>query len=380
MLGVGPWRRPQMVQRSMPGFSVARSLRLLPVRRVSSSRDSGRVLESMTKQPLSDPFGTPFGVRSRALLPLRVVENRHVKRALPLLGNAAYLALASGFVMTDILALRALLVGGYAALTCFHLLHPKPLRIPLRWSALFVVVNAAMATRIALERYPSNLSDADEVVRAAFFERLTPAQFVSLLELGERRRVPKGTALTLQREPCDHLYFVVRGVANLYVHDEWVAQLGRGGFLNDVAFHQGGGAGAYGTIVAHEEMEVIAWNQVRDARTLAHTRARSRTIAIAHDRARSRTLMLAHALPHRYRARAPLPRSRTACLAHECVTHARASLVPVRSPSRTRPRALALATLALATLALARSPPRRRRSFARHSLQTPRSRARWRTS
>ena len=45
------------------------------------------------------------------------------------------------------LALRVLLIGGYAGLVSFHSLHPKPLRIPLRWSAFFVLVNLVAACR-----------------------------------------------------------------------------------------------------------------------------------------------------------------------------------------------------------------------------------------
>ena len=56
-----------------------------------------------------------------------VSRSYRVHPALNALGNASYLALASGFLMTDLLALRALLASGYLGLVCFHSLQKKPL-------------------------------------------------------------------------------------------------------------------------------------------------------------------------------------------------------------------------------------------------------------
>lgn len=152
-----PSSRTQLCQRRVSSHTTARAIDL--------------VLSGRTQASSIDAAGTPFTLRTRAILPLRIVEHPVVKRMLPLLGNAAYLALASGFVMTDILTLRSLLVLGYSGLVCFHLLHPRPLRIPLGWSAVFVTVNAAMVVKLALERWPMGLSESDEVIRSAFFER-----------------------------------------------------------------------------------------------------------------------------------------------------------------------------------------------------------------
>ena len=198
--------------------------------------------------------------RASSILPLHTVESPFVKRLLPFIGNCAYLALASGFVMTDILTLRMMLVGGYSGLVLFHLLHPRPLRIPLRWSALFVAVNAGMTAKLVYELWPPGLSDDDMLLRDAFFERLTPAQFKALLDLGERRTLRDGARITTERKICQSLYFVESGVADLSVDNELVATIGRGGFINDVAFQQGSGSGAYGTVIAHGEMHIIAWD------------------------------------------------------------------------------------------------------------------------
>ena len=213
------------------------------------------------------PPPPPCTPSPQAILPARIVESEVVQNILPFIGNAAYLALASGFVMTDLLTLRVMLVGGYSGLVVYHTLHPRPLRIPLRWSALFVAVNAAMAFKLATELWPPGLTEEELNLHRAFFNQLTPAQFKTLLDLGERRVLSTGTRLTTERVACSHLYFVEEGNADLTVNNEVVAVLVRGGFVNDVAFQQAGDSlvGAYGTAVAHGEMRVIAWD-VRELR------------------------------------------------------------------------------------------------------------------
>lgn len=208
-----------------------------------------------------DKFGTPFAVRSKAILPLRIVETQLVKSVLPIIGNVAYVSIASGFLMTDFLALRAMLVVGYSGLVGYHLLHRAPLRIPLLWSGVFAAVNAAYAAQLYAERWPSGLTEDDLELHQQHFDRLSRREFKELLELAERRTLPDGAVLTREREQGKPLYFVERGQAYISYEGDHVASIGRGGFVNDVAFQQGPSAGAYGTVVCRGEVSVLEWDQ-----------------------------------------------------------------------------------------------------------------------
>ena len=97
-----------------------------------------------------------------SVLPLEIVTNPQIQALLPVIGNVAYIALACGFLMTDMLSLRILLAGGYTGLVAFHMLHVQPLRIPLRWSALFVLVNASAAGLLIADQWMGNLSQQDQ--------------------------------------------------------------------------------------------------------------------------------------------------------------------------------------------------------------------------
>jgi len=185
-----------------------------------------------------------------------------VPRLLPWIGNGAYLALASAFLMTDILALRVLLVSGYSGLVMFHTLHVKPLRIPLAWSGFFVLINAGMVALILADRLPAGLSQEEELLHQEHFAQLTHGQFRKLLRLGECQTLAAGTQLTTEREVCGSLYYIYSGTTHLYLNDVHTAVIGGGGFVNDVAFHSvDGSTGAYGTIRCASRVKVISWSQ-----------------------------------------------------------------------------------------------------------------------
>jgi hypothetical protein len=190
-----------------------------------------------------------------------IVRNPKVRAALPVIGNGAYLAIVSGFLMTDMLHLRVALVGGYTGLVAFHSLHPNPLKIPLRWSAVFVVVNAVAVGLLAHDRYGPALSLEEEELFKNHFSQLTKGQFHQLVCLGQRQEIPDGTNLTVEGKACPRLYFILKGTAKVYHHGAFAAHIDQGGFVNDIAFQIGEEEGAYGTIVTEGDCSIIVWDQ-----------------------------------------------------------------------------------------------------------------------
>lgn len=190
-----------------------------------------------------------------------LVQNPKIRQALPLIGNGAYVLLASGFLMTDMLSLRVALVGGYTGLVSFHALHPRPLQIPLRWSAVFVLVNAGAACMLAMDQFGAPLSDEEKELHTNHFSQLTSGQFYQLLTLGKKQEAPDGTILTREGRVCPRLYFIEKGTAKVFHHGAFAAKVDEGGFVNDVAFQIGEEEGAYGTVVTEGECSIIVWDQ-----------------------------------------------------------------------------------------------------------------------
>ena len=209
--------------------------------------------------------------------------------------------------MTDMLQLRLMLVGGYAGLVTFHSLHAKPLQIPLRWSALFVVVNAGAAMLLFVDQWiGALLSDDEKVLYEQHFKHgLTPGQFYYLLKLATTKEIEDGVAMTKEGCVSPNLYFIEKGQAKVYHRGTFAAYVDEGGFVNDVAFQQtddcnnaedrdririsadssdeiapigailegdtkqSGGVGAYGTVVANGDCKVLVWDQVELKKYLA---------------------------------------------------------------------------------------------------------------
>lgn len=196
-----------------------------------------------------------------SVLPIEIVTNPNIQAMLPVVGNVAYIALACGFLMTDMLSLRILLAGGYTGLVAFHMLHVHPLKIPLRWSALFVLVNASAAGFLIADQWMGNLTQQDQELYHQHFPMFSPGQFQQLLAMSRTEVIKGGTALTQEGVPCKNLYFIRQGVVNLYLKKLFMSRSSAGSFVNDVAFSQGQGAGAYGTVVTAGECTVVVWKQ-----------------------------------------------------------------------------------------------------------------------
>lgn len=234
-----------------------------------------------------------------------VVSKDAIRDALPIIGNGAYMALASGFLMTDMMQLRLMLVGGYAGLVTFHSLHAKPLQIPLRWSALFVVVNAGAAMLLFVDQWIGVLlSEEEQVLYEKHFKtELTPGQFYYLLRMSKTKEIDDGSVLTTEGRVSPYLYFIEKGQAKVYHHATFASYVDEGGFVNDVAFqrldidqnddgsncnhdritgseqsrsastasnesenndskNESAGIGAYGTVIANGDCKVWVWDQV----------------------------------------------------------------------------------------------------------------------
>ena len=192
-----------------------------------------------------------------------------IKNGLPVIGNGAYFLLSCGFLMTDMLQLRLMLVGGYAGLVTFHAFHPKPLKIPLRWSAFFVIVNAGAAMLLFMDEIVGQLLSEEEI---SLYEKhfqddnLTRGQFYYLMKLARQVQVSDGSILTEEGQASTNICFIVKGQAKVYHHGYFAAYIDEGGFVNDVAFHlkQLAGVtvdGSYGTVIARGDCTLLVWDQ-----------------------------------------------------------------------------------------------------------------------
>lgn len=158
-----------------------------------------------------------------------------VQKALPMIGNMAYIALAGGFLMTDVLLLRCLLAFGYGTLVCFHGLQLFPLRIPLAGSIFFVVVNTYFAFRIFLERQV-HLSPEEWAIHAEFFSDMAPYEFEHIVRLGEIKTCSEKTQLVTKDELQTHLVFILDGQVDISIAGDSHVSVGKAEFVGEGSF------------------------------------------------------------------------------------------------------------------------------------------------
>lgn len=209
---------------------------------------------------------------SSAIVPIWLVQNPYTVATVPIIGNLAYFSLAGGFLCTDLLSLRLLLCCGYTGLVTYHAIRPKPLLIPLRWSAFFVAVNASMAVMLILDRMPPTLTEEEEELYLSNFAPLTRKQFKALIDKGKRITYTDQTLLTRANEPCRNLYFILSGATVMTNADgKHTSRLQRGGFPNCMSFQRTRwdmserrksteNQNAYGSITCDGEVECIVWD------------------------------------------------------------------------------------------------------------------------
>ena len=176
-----------------------------------------------------------------AVLPGWMVRHPTTVACVPVLGNLAYASLAGGFLCSDVLSLRILLICGYSGLVTYHALRPTPLLIPLRWSGFFVVVNLVMATMLIVEQLPPSFTDEEEELHVQHFAPLSLTSFRALMDIGTRRTYNDGDVLTVANQPCDTLFFIVSGKASMTnASGKHISKLQRGAFPNCMSFQRAG--------------------------------------------------------------------------------------------------------------------------------------------
>lgn len=157
-------RLGRLVPRRRPG-PPAVSGRLM-TRRLAAGNERGAGWSAAADATREANWQPTAAAPVRSLLPASIVLSPYTKMALPVIGHAAYITITSGFLMTDVLALRVLLICGYTGLVAFHSLHERPLRIPLSWSVFFVLVNSTMALILTRDRFPGKF-EPEQVGRRA---------------------------------------------------------------------------------------------------------------------------------------------------------------------------------------------------------------------
>lgn len=211
--------------------------------------------------------------RRGVLPPTNVPLNEHPSVAgtpANLAGHAAYALLGCSYLTQDVLSLRALAVGSLVLTSAFQYFRPQPLWLPLRWNAVFIVINAAWIESIARERWLAHrLTDEEAELRRAVFADVPLIPFRRLLQAGSWTTVQDGERLCTEGEPVTRMFVITAGVASVCKDKCRFAYVGPGQMVGEIAMQQrllGQQQPASATVTARGEGGLRAF--VWDARKL----------------------------------------------------------------------------------------------------------------
>jgi CRP-like cAMP-binding protein len=118
------------------------------------------------------------------------------------------------YLATDPLQLRLFAAGGVSCAIVFQYYREKPLWLPLKWNALFLLINTTMALILLSEAAGAEHLTAEErgIYETVFKSKgLKPTEFLRLIRVAERREVPKGATLLRAGGASTNLYLLLSG-------------------------------------------------------------------------------------------------------------------------------------------------------------------------
>ncbi|CAM9494534.1 unnamed protein product [Ectocarpus sp. 13 AM-2016] len=157
-------------------------------------------------------------------------------------GHTSLGILALGYLETDALSLRELVVAGSSLNLFFSYYRTPPLWISIKWNLFFLAINAALIGAMWKEK-----EDAEEFGKdpeqARIYQDifmpvdLNPVEFMQLMGQAQRRVVLQGNDINQQGRPHEEMFLIVEGTADVRSEGEDVCRLEPGGFVGSMAFN-----------------------------------------------------------------------------------------------------------------------------------------------
>jgi len=214
---------------------------------------SSRFFADKAKAENTNPQGyTP-------VLPLHVVDNPMIQKALPYVGTVGYLIIASGMAMTDVLMLRTGLALGYCFMCGFHSFQYRPLRIPLAASIFYVILNTVLSIKIFMDRQTS-LTEEEQKIHAEFFQDdMVDYEFEKIIRAGTVKVADKAEIILNAGDMHENLFFVLGGRMQVTFADESHAYIDKSSFMGEGSFI-GKPHKSRSTVHALDGCKYVQWN------------------------------------------------------------------------------------------------------------------------
>lgn len=169
------------------------------------------------------------------------------------------------YLVRDILWLRTLTIVAIASLLPYYA--GNGLYAPIAWNGVFIAINLFQVYRLLLERRPVRLSLEQQRLYRLGFDRLSPRDFLRLLECARWESVDDEVVLVEQGRALERLTVLAEGAARVEVDGQWVSALGPGQFVGEMSYISGEPACA--RVTAERGGRCVHWSRATLERLLS---------------------------------------------------------------------------------------------------------------
>lgn len=179
-------------------------------------------------------------------------------------GHASYFLIAISYWLTRIFWLRVTAIAGLFLEICYFSLSGGDLRTGVAWDAIFIIINLYQLFWLIRERMMLRLPPAHEDVLRRAMTGLADADIARLLKAGDLVELPDGSLLTRENQELTKLYFICSGEVHVSVGGVRISELGKGGFIGEVAFISGKSATASVATAGSATLLVFDHHRLKD--------------------------------------------------------------------------------------------------------------------
>jgi hypothetical protein len=176
-------------------------------------------------------------------------------------GHISYAILAISYCLTNIYWLRVTAVIALALEIMYFSLTSSSLYAGIAWDMIFIAINGYHLVLLTRDRFSLKLGKADRKMLTGALQGLCDAQIARVLRTGTWLDIAEGTRLTVEGQPVGELYFIQDGRLTVRIKGTYVAELGPGALVGEIAFLMGNTATA--TVTADGSVRLIAFNRER---------------------------------------------------------------------------------------------------------------------
>jgi len=171
-------------------------------------------------------------------VPLLSKRVSHTLSLSDLSGHASFLLLMISYLETDFLHLRMFAASGVFLSIIFQYYREKPLWIPIRWNALFLLINLTMIFMILKEIEDANNIPAEKKVMYEAFERkgMKPVDFMLLINAAKKIEVKQGEEIVSEQIKNTRVFFVKSGELSVIKNGSKIRTVEANQFSGEMSF------------------------------------------------------------------------------------------------------------------------------------------------